>query len=301
MRISTTQIYQRGVDSMLDQQTKLYKTQLQLATNKRFLSPADDPIAAAQVLGLNQSIAITEQYQMNANSATAKLAGEENALRAVIDSLQRARELAVQGNNDTYNATDREAMATEIRQIMDYMLSLANTTDSNGDYIFAGGQSQTKPFSDDGNGVFSYAGDQGQRLLQIGPSRQVAVSDSGMNVFMKIQNAGGTGYQDVFTTLNTLATDLEADAPSADRLTEIDSAIENMLQFQAKIGARMNTVDSQYDANSAVSLQYQISRSEIQDLDIAQAASDLNRHLVTLQAAQQSFVKVQGLSLFSYL
>ena len=75
----------------------------------------------------------------------------------------------------------------------------------------------------------------------------------------------------------------------------------NLLQFEAKIGARMNSTEHQDDANSAISLQYQTARSSLQDLDVAQAASDLNRYLVGLQAAQQSFVKVQGLSLFNYL
>ncbi len=302
MRISTSQIYQRGLDSMLEQQAQLFKTQLQLSSNKRFLSPADDPTAASQVLGLNEAISITEQYRMNIKTVQSRLGGEENALRGAIDALQRARELTVQGSNDTNNAADRDAMATEVRQLIDHVLSLANTRDANGEYIFAGTQTQTKPFSSNGSGVYSYAGDQGQRLLQIAPERQVAVSDSGLDVFMKINNAAGTGYQDIFTTLETLATELEAgNAPSGDRLTEIDNAMENILQFEAKIGARLNTVDQQEDVNSAISLQYQTVRSTLSDLDIAQAATDLNRYLVGLQAAQQSFVKVQGLSLFSYL
>lgn len=301
MRISTTQVYQRGIDTMLDQQARVFKTQLQLSSNKRFLSPADDPTAAAQVLGLSESLAITNQYRTNAKAAQTRLEIEETSLDSAINALQRARELAVRGLNDTESAESRRGIAQEIRQIMDQVLSLANTRDPNGEYIFAGAQSLTQPFSHDGSGGFTYSGDQSPRQLQVGPSRQIAAGDSGLDVFMKIDNAAGTGYQDVFTTLYSLATELEADAPVTDRLTEIDNAVDNILQVRSRIGARLNAIDREEQVNLAYSVQLESARSDVQDLDLAQAATDLNRQMVVLQAAQQAFVKVQGLSLFNYL
>lgn len=301
MRISTTQIYQRGIDSMLDQQARVFKTQLQLSSNKRFLSPADDPTAAAQVLGLNESLAITTQYRTNAKAAQSRLEIEETSLDGVIDALQRARELAVQGVNDTQSAESRQGIAQEMRQLMDQVLSLANTRDSSGEYIFAGAQSLTRPFSHDGSGGFTYSGDQSQRQLQIGPSRQIAVGDSGLDVFMKVENAAGTGYQDVFTTLYSMVTELEADNPDASRITEFDNAIDNVLQVRSRIGARLNAIEREEQVNLAYSVQLESARSDVQDLDLAQAATDLNRQMVVLQAAQQAFIRVQGLSLFNYL
>ncbi len=301
MRISTTQIFQRGIDTMLDQQARVFKTQLQLSSNKRFLSPADDPTAAAQVLGLNESISITAQYRTNAKAAQTRLEIEENSLDGVVNGLQRARELAVRGLNDTESAESRRGIAQEVRQIMDQVLSLANTRDPSGEYIFAGAQSLTQPFSHDGSGGFTYSGDQTARQLQVGPSRQIAAGDSGLDVFMKIDNAAGTGYQDVFSTLYSLATELEANAPVSDRLTELDNAIDNVLQVRSRIGARLNAIDREEQVNLAYSVQLESARSDVQDLDLAQAATDLNRQMVVLQAAQQAFVKVQGLSLFNYL
>lgn len=301
MRISTTQIFQRGIDSMLDQQTRVFKTQLQLSSNKRFLSPADDPTAAAQVLGLNESISITAQYRTNAKAAQTRLEIEETSLDSAVNALQRARELAVRGLNDTESAESRRGIAQEIRQIMDQVLSLSNTRDPSGEYIFAGAQSLTQPFSHDGSGGFTYSGDQNPRQLQVGPSRQIPAGDSGLDVFMKIDNAAGTGYQDVFTTLYSLATELEANAPVTDRLTEIDNAVDNVLQVRSRIGARLNAIDREEQVNLAYSVQLESARSDVQDLDLAQAATDLNRQMVVLQAAQQAFIKVQGLSLFNYL
>lgn len=301
MRISTHQIHQSGVDAILDQQSKLLKTQMQLSTNLRFLSPADDPTAAAQLIGLNESIAITAQYRSNADAAQARLNLEDSTLRGVSNALQRARELAVQANNATVNAEARNAIALEIRQIMGEVQGLANTKDSSGEYIFGGFQSQTRPFSDNGAGVFTYSGDQGQRQLQIGPSRQVAVGDSGLDVFMKIDNAAGTGYQDVFTTLYTLATDLEANSPNSSSITDIDNALDKMLGTQARIGSRLNTLDREEQINAAFSLQLETTRSTVRDLDVVQAASDLSRQSAVLEAAQLSFVRIQGLSLFNFL
>lgn len=301
MRVSTHQIYQSGVDAMLDQQSKLFKTQMQLSTNLRFLSPADDPTAAAQVIGLNESIAITEQYRSNAGAAQARLNIEDGTLSGVSNALQRARELAVRANNGTMSADERKAIALEIRQITDEVQGLANTKDASGEYIFGGFQSQTKPFSDNGSGVFTYSGDQGQRQLQIGPSRQVAVGDSGMDVFMKVSNAAGTGYQDVFTTLYSLATDLEANTPNSNSITEIDNALDNVLGTQSRIGSRLNTIDREEQVNASYSLQLETTRSSVRDLDVAQAASDLSRQSAVLEAAQLSFIKIQGLSLFNYL
>lgn len=301
MRIATTQIFQRGIDSMLDQQARVFKTQLQLSANKRFLSPSDDPTAAAQVLGLNESISLNTQYRTNAKAAQTRLEIEETSLDGVANALQRARELAVQGVNGTQSAESRQGIAQEVRQLMDQVLSLANTRDPSGEYIFAGAQSLTQPFSHDGSGGFTYAGDQGQRQLQIGPSRQIAVGDSGLDVFMKIDDAAGTGYQDVFTTLYSLATEFEADTANTDRLTELDNAINNVLEVRARIGARLNAVDREEQVNLAYSVQLQSALSDVQDLDLAEAATELNRQTVVLQAAQQAFIRVQGLSLFNYL
>lgn len=301
MRIATVQIYQRGLDSMLDQQARVFKTQLQLGTGHRFTSPGEDPTAAAQVIGLNESLAITQQYRDNASAARARLGLEDSTLRGMTDALQRARELAVQANNDTLSAGDRRGLAQEVRQILDQVQGLANTRDASGEYIFAGFQTQRLPFTTDGVGTFTYNGDQGQRKLQIGPARQVAISDSGMDLFMKVRNAAGSGYQDVFSTLYSMASEWEANTPNSGRLTEVDNAIDNILQAQGRIGARLNALDREEQANAAFALQLETTRSEVRDIDIAESATQLNQQMLVLQSAQQAFIRVQNLSLFNYL
>ncbi|HFE32152.1 MAG TPA: flagellar hook-associated protein 3, partial [Gammaproteobacteria bacterium] len=197
MRISTAQMQSQAVRSMMDRQTELSYTQQQVATGKRILSPSDDVIGSTQVIALQQSIDISAQYQKNADMAESRLATEENALTQTINVLQRSREVAIQGNNGSLSAANRAALATEIRQNLAEVLALANTTDGNGEYVFAGYNVGTAPFAEVENPVgsglydYNYSGDNGQRNLQIGAARQIPVGDPGSDVFVNIPEGGG--------------------------------------------------------------------------------------------------------------
>jgi len=301
IRLSTISMYQGGVDAMLEQQKRVFESQLQISSGRRFATPSDDPTAAAQVIGLSEAISRTEQFQENILAARTRLELEDEVLNSAGNVLQRARELAVQGLNDTLSPADRQGLAQEVRQLMDELLQLGNAKDGNGDYLFSGSMTSTQPFSHNGSGVFSYAGDQGQRTLQVGSSRRIADSDSGLDVFMKVPDVSGSGYQDMFSTLYQLAADLDADNPSDASLGQLDNALENLLQTRARVGARMNALDREEEGNAGFLLRLQETRSEIEDVDIAEAATRLNQQLLSLQAAQQAFSRVSNLSLFNFL
>lgn len=299
MRISTSQIFQQSVDAMLDKQRELSKTELQVATGKRILNPSDDPSASVRILDMQEAQQRLLQYQRNADAATARLDQEETALDSMESLLQRVRELTVQGNNDPTGAEGRTAIAAEVRQLMDSFLQLANTQDANGEYVFAGFQSQTRPFSHDGVGNFSYNGDDGQRMLKIGDNREVAIGDPG-SIFMDFAAAGG-GNTNVGEVLFRLATNLEAGNGDPNALSDIDTALTGLLGTRAKVGARMNAIDDQKNANDAFELAVSKVRSSLEDLDYAEAISRFNQQLTALQASQQSFMKIQDLSLFNFL
>ncbi len=297
MRISSLMISQASINQILDQQSELLRTQLQLSSGNRILSPSDDPAGARKVLDLNDVIETFDQYQRNADSAGFSLSLEENVLTSATDVLQRARELAVQGLNDTVGSEERVTIAKEIRQLMDQLVSVANTQDSDGQYIFGGYNTTNTPFSGDGAGNFTYAGDQGQKLLQISTTRQIAAGDSGYDVFMNIP---GTTVN-AFDTLYDLATGLEADAPTQASLDDIDAVMQNFQTIRASIGARQNALENQKSVNDDVIISSREILSDTQDVDIAEAVVELNKRLTGLQAAQQSYTRIQGLSLFNFL
>lgn len=300
MRISSAQIFQQALNALNERSRDLAQTQNQLATGLRITRPADDPGASARVLGLNDSIARLAQYQRNADAGTARLELTDDILDQVGDGLNRANTLTLQGLNDTNSPADRQTLAVELGQIRDAMLDLANSRDANGEYVFAGSRSSQAAFTDTGAGV-AYNGDQSPRELAISDGRRIANGLDGQSLFMKVPADGG-GFQDVFTTLDNLIADLETGvAPDSAELTNLQSALDVVLTGRARVGASLNAIDAQRQVNDTLAFQDEVVRSGLRDLDIAEAASRFAQQVTTLEAAQQSFVRVQGLSLFNFL
>lgn len=299
MRISTSHIFARGLSFMLDNQAKISDTEAQLATGKRILSPSDDTAASVRILDLQKAESQLEQYQRNADMAYGRLSQEETALEGIENLLQRVRELTIQGNNGTNDIENKQAIAEEIREHMKSFIQLANYQDSNGEYIFGGYKTGTQPITHDGSGGFTYNGDSGQRELQIGSNRSVADGDPG-RLFMDIPaNAGGV--TNIGAVLYTLQANFEAGNADPDALSDIDEAMGRILNTRAAIGARMNAIDEQKSANDAFNLAVAEVRSSLEDLDYAEAISRFEQQLAALQASQQSFLKIQDLSLFNFI
>lgn len=156
------------------------------------------------------------------------------------------------------------------------------------------------PFANTAPGVYTYQGDQGQRQLQISPTRQAATSDPGSALFVDLPYSGG-GTQNIFKTLYDFATALNNGTPVGNVLDDIDAGMNKISSVRAEIGGRINAIDSQKDINEQYSVQLKGVLSDIQDLDYADAVGRLNLQLTGLQAAQQSFQKIQSLSLFNFL
>jgi flagellar hook-associated protein 3 FlgL len=190
MRISTAEIFGNGINAIQRQQGQLTRTQEQLATGRRILSPSEDPGGAVQALKLRERVAAVEQYSRNATLATNRLETQESVLTQMGESLQRARELTVQAANASQTAESRAAIALELREISAGLLDSANTSDASGEYLFAGYRSGSRPFVRGPGAGVDYLGDGGQRRVAISPDRNVAVGDSGQ-AWMSIPRGNG--------------------------------------------------------------------------------------------------------------
>lgn len=301
MRISTSFIQQQSVDAMLRQQTELAKTQQQVSTGERIQSPSDDPVASVRILGIERDLNLTEQYQNNADAAENKLNVNDGILKSAADILQRIRELAVQGLNDTNDGNARDAIAEEIRQLNETLVSLANSTDANGEYLFSGYQSNTQAFDPT---TYTYNGDSGQRNLRVGSGYLVEISEPGDQIFISTNLNGTT--QAIFQTIDDFVSALENDAVNTapnngDFLSNMDTALNQVYESRTKVGTRLNAIDQQRAVNESSIASLQNNLSQLKDLDYAEAITRLNQQAVGLQAAQQAYVKVQGLSLFNFI
>jgi flagellar hook-associated protein 3 FlgL len=191
VRISTGQIYRSALGAVLEQQLQLQRTQQQISTGKRISSPADDPAGAANLVGLKESMQVTRQYQENISAARTQLQQEEATLGSVRLVLDRVRELALGAANAALSESDRRAVAVEMAQRISDLEGLANAISPTGEYLFAGYQGLTRPFAVGPGGTTAYYGDEGQRFVQIGANRLVAVNDPGAGLFMDIARGNG--------------------------------------------------------------------------------------------------------------
>lgn len=190
MRISTLNLYNTSTNQLNNLQSALARTQMQLSTDRRLLTPADDPVASARALEVSQSQNINAQFATNRSSAKSSMALTESALQNAGDLLQEIQELAVEAGNGTMIQSDRAKLATELEGRLADLLGVANTADGAGGYLFSGFMTTTKPFSATPGGA-AYQGDSGVRQLQVSESRKVPMSASGTAVFESVTTGNG--------------------------------------------------------------------------------------------------------------
>ena len=191
MRISTLNLYNTSTNQLNNLQSALARTQMQLSTDRRLLTPADDPVASARALEVTQSQNINAQFATNRSSAKSAMAHTESALQNAGDLLQEIQELAVKAGNGTMIQSDREKLATELEGRLADLMGVANTADGAGGYLFSGFMTTTKPFTATPGGA-TYQGDSGIRQLQVSESRKVPLSASGSAVFESVPTGNGT-------------------------------------------------------------------------------------------------------------
>ncbi|ABR89220.1 FlgL flagellar hook-associated proteins 3 [Janthinobacterium sp. Marseille] len=403
MRISTNTIFEMGSGKIGDMTLAMFKTQQQIASGLRILSPADDPVAAAAALGIDQAISINNQFATNRANAKSALSEEESVLQSVTTLLQSIKTSVVGSGNASMDDSQRQAYVTQLRNNFEELLGLANTRGANGDYLFGGYQVGNKPFTESAGGAV-YSGDQGQRMLQVGAARQLSSSDSGSSIFeggmtgngrfqtsasnantgsglistgsvtdlslltgakyditFSIDAAGATTYlvtqtpppatpatpqpyvsgqaitfdgmtfdvkgvpangdtfsiepstnQSIFTTitdlLNVLSTSTTGEGGKT-RLTNglsiannnIDNALANISKVRTTVGTRLQEIDNLDNVGSNLTLQYTDTLKQLQEIDPIEAYSRFTQQQFALDAAQKTFIKIAGLSLFNML
>ena len=191
MRVTQSLEQSQFLSAINQLESNLSTTQNQISTGLSFTTAAQNPVAAGLVTDYNQALTQSQQFVTNSNSAQTSLNTEDSALTQMQTSLQSLRDLALEANNSSESPQDLSAIATQATQIQNTLLSIGNTQDGNGNFIFAGFSTQTQPFALSATGA-TYSGDQGQRQVQIAPGQTVAVGDNGDLVFNQIKTGNGT-------------------------------------------------------------------------------------------------------------
>ncbi|MFJ3484442.1 flagellar hook-associated protein 3 [Pseudomonas sp. NPDC090202] len=202
MRISTTQFYETSAANYSRTYANVVKTGNEVSSQVKLNTAGDDPVGAARVLELQQQSSLLNQYKTNINTVSTNVVNSETTLNAITSAIQRAQELVLSAANGTNNDLNRQASASELKQLQDQILGLMNSKDSAGNYMFSGSKSSTPPYAINPDGTYSYQGDQTRNLLNIGTGISMASNTTGWDAFEQAVNTTRTS-----TTLTSPAVD----------------------------------------------------------------------------------------------
>jgi flagellar hook-associated protein 3 FlgL len=302
MKISTSFLFDRATERMSTIQNKLANTQAQMAVGKQILAPSAAPDQAAAIQRLKGEVQRQESHMRTLGVAMRRYTAEETALSSSNDLLIRMKELGIQAANDTLAPDDRKAIGVEMKALRDQLLSLGNTRDDSGNYLFSGTRVNTPAFAEDANGEVVYQGDQTQTRIPAGVERTVQFTRAGTDVFSRVVRDDGqaVGFFD--------ALDQMIEGINTSRTGKIQQGIADLTQMhnsltlsQAQNGSDQVVVQSQLDVLDENTLRIKSTLSEIEDLDYAEAVARMNKEMMGMEAAMGSFAKISRLSLFDYI
>lgn len=306
MKISTTLYFDRATQQLGDVQGELAKTQEQLSIGKQIVKPSDSPDKASLVTRLESELSRQSNYQNTLKSVNTRLQSEETVLKNTSDVMVRMKELATQAANDTLSPADRQSIALEVSSLKDQVLSLANTQDTNGNYLFSGSRVGSSAFGKNAQGQVVYQGDESRMKVAVGDNRRMNLNMPGSDAFVKVirtdtnGNKTGVGF---FQAIDDLANAVKnSDHNNIQRgIAEIDTLQQGVSDATAQIGTDMNVVDMQNSVLDEITLRLKTTKSDAEDLDYTSAITKMNKDQLALEAAQSSFAKISQLSLFKYM
>lgn len=301
MQVSTSQFFRSQTEQLQNLQAETVELQQKIATGKAIEVASQDPIAFSDIGRMRGQIANIEQYSRNILRANEKLYMEDNVLTQAATTMIRIQELAVLASNDTVNAVDRKAIATEVALLQDLLIDLANTKDATGSSLFGGYVSQDALFQKDLEGKVKYFGDDNEIFATIGDGIKININSSGTDAFMRIPTTRSPSGESVFQIVQDTIDALLRGEPPLKIGKGLEEAIDHLTQRQTITGTKLSRLQSQQESLEAFSFSAKSILSGIEDTNIEAVVSKLKQKLLSLEASQASFVKITEQSLFNYL
>lgn len=306
MKISTHQMFERASQQMSQVQNSLAKSQAELSQGKQVLNPSDAPDQAATIQRLKSILSKQDSYQAGLNSVQSRLEGEDSTLQSVSNLLMRVKEVSIQANNDTLSPANRKAIATELQAVRDQLLSLANTRDNNGNYLFSGSRVSQPAFSGPAGTSPVYNGDQTKMYVPVSEQRSIPTNRTGTDVFVSVSRTdslgvtSGVGFFQVMDDLIAGVSNSNHTGISRG-IGEMDTLLQGLSLAQATVGSDLKVIDQQTSVIESTVLNLKTTLSNVEDLDYASAITKMNQQMLSLEAAQSSFAKMSQLNLFNYI
>jgi len=266
-----------NLTTSLDQaQASQQQLSAELSSGTRISSLSQDPVTAGEnVLLLNQ-IQQDDSFTQSASQVTGQLQVADSALGSVVAQLTQAVSLATSANNGTMNSSDVKSIASQISGILGEVTTLANTS-YQGQYIFAGGQTSSAPFSTSAStspAVTTYRGDDNINYLEMPNGEKIQLNIPGDQIF------SGSGSNGVFSALNALIADYSSGtvntAKAVSDTQALGTALNYVSQQRVSIDNSITQITSASEAVSSEQTQLTSAQTNLMQADVAQVATQLS-------------------------
>lgn len=300
MRIATSQYQSTMNQSLQVNQERVSTIMQQLATNKRILLPSDDPVDSVRLSRLAREESTVQQYRDNIGSLKLRLSKSEGYLSNMVDEMINGRDILVWASDGGNAPDDLKAMISPLQSLRDSLFFTANTIDQEGNHLFSGTLTKTAPL------VFNENGPQGARYTFAGNvNTQDVVVGNGLT---QPANENLAGLEKLLNQLDETIRVLSVPGASANdpdvrailtaNLNGFDSAQELISGKVASLGGRQNIIKTLDDNHANISLSNKMAITDIGQLDVGLAATELNGYSSALQATYKAYSKIGNLSLF---
>jgi len=291
MRISTYWQFRRMERATEQSVGQMALWQKRVATGRRIEQPSDDPVGSVHALALRGQLQQIDQYGRNIREARMFLQATEQAFADIGEILHRTRQIVTQGANDTNDANAREALIQEIREIKRRLLQIGNQRPDGERYLFSGQTVHTAPIDVVG-GVASYVGDGNPLLVNIAADRVIAMNFSGARI------------ADLHNKLNDIENNLlsgnSAQLSMVD-LNDIEQFQSEFHRYRGEVGVRMRELENYERLHLSRRDQLSGNLANIEEIDLAEAISQLKQSELRYQASLQVFTRIQSVNLFDFL
>lgn len=301
MRIATSQYQSTMNQSLQVNQERVSSIMQQLATNKRILLPSDDPVDSVRLSRLAREQSTVEQYRSNIGSLQLRLTRSEGYLSNMVTEMQPGRDLLVWASDGSNAPDDLKAMVTPLESLRESLFFTANTVDQEGNQLFSGTLTKTAPMAYDGSkpigSRYSYAGNSNAQNVVVG------------NGLTQPANENLGGLEVLLNQLDATIAALKAPGASANdpalrailsaNLDGFDTAQALVSGKVASLGGRQNIIKTLDDNHANISLSNSMAITDIGQLDVGLAATELNGYSSALQATYKAYAKIGTLSLFN--
>lgn len=301
MRVTEGMTTRTVLSDLSNARSRLGTIQREISSTKRISKPSDDPFGTGRTLQLTGQLEGFKQYKSNVDDGTGWVTATEASLGHITETLQRARELLVQGGNDSNGQVAREGIAAEIEALTEAVKQEANAT-YDGRFIFAGTETETRPYALGAND--EYAGDEGSIKRTIGTGVELPIN---VNIKELLGEGNAAGDNKLLDVLRDIATDLRggsqenAENLRGTDLSRLSANLDELTRVRAVVGAttnRLSTAGTRLEQLEEASL---AQLSQVRDTDMPQAIVEYTTQQTAFETALRAAAKIVQPSLLDFL